>query len=145
MRGHIYKRSKGSWTIVLDVGTDDVGKRKQQSIAVRGTKRQAEAKLAKLIRAVNDGSFVEPSNITFGDWLETWLAGASDRVRPRTHERYKSLVENHLRPGLGSVLLQKLRSTAIEDFYRERRAAGLSSSTLALLHVVIHSSLAAAE
>ncbi len=146
MRGHLRKRSKGSWTIVLDVGTDAVtGKRKQRWIAVRGTKREAEAKLAKLIRAANEGSFVEPSKITFGDWLETWLASVSDRVRPRTHERYKSLIENHLRPGLGSVLLQKLRSTVIEDFYREKRAASLSSSTRALLHVVIHSSLAAAE
>ena len=145
MRGHIRKRSKGAWTIVLDVGTDDKGKRKQRWITVRGSKKEAEAKLAKLIRAANEGSFVEPSKITFGDWLETWLAGASERVRARTLERYRSLVENHLRPGLGSVLLQKLHSTAIEDFYREKRAASLSNSTLMLLHVVIHSSLAAAE
>ena len=56
MRGHLRKRSKGSWTIVLDVGTDAVtGKRKQRWIAVRGTKREAEAKLAKLIRAANEG------------------------------------------------------------------------------------------
>ena len=143
MRGHLTKRSKGSWTIVLDVGAD--GKRKQRWITVRGTKREAEAKLAELIRDTNEGSFVEPSKITFGSWLETWLAGVSDRVRPRTHERYTSLVDNHLRSGLGSVLLQKLHSTVIESFYRQKRAAGLSSSTLALLHVVIHSSLAAAE
>ncbi len=150
MRGHLRKRSKGAWTIVLDVGTDADGKRKQRWITVKGSKREAEAKLAKLVKAANEGSFVEPSKITFGDWLETWLAGTSDRVRPRTHERYRSLVENHLRlghqrPGLGNVLLQKLRSTEIEHFYREKRAAGLSSSTLALLHVVIHSSLKAAE
>jgi len=146
MRGHLRKRSKRSWTIVLDVGTDtETGKRKQQWIAVEGTKREAEAKLAKLIKAANEGNFVEPSKVTFDDWLTAWLDGVAERLRPRTHERYRSLIENHLRAGLGDTLLQKLRSPEIESFYREKREAGLSSSSLALLHVVIRSSLAAAE
>ena len=43
MRGHIKQRSKGSWSIVLDLGRDpSTGKRKQQWVTVRGTKKEAE-------------------------------------------------------------------------------------------------------
>ena len=43
MRGHITKRSKDSYSIVLDVGTDPItGKRKQQRVSVKGTRKNAE-------------------------------------------------------------------------------------------------------
>ena len=36
MRGHITKRSKGSWSIVLDLGRDpSTGKRKQQWVSLK--------------------------------------------------------------------------------------------------------------
>ena len=50
MRGHLKKRSKNSWTIVLDRGRDPAtGKRRQQWVSVKGTKRDAERKLAELL------------------------------------------------------------------------------------------------
>ena len=40
MRGHIIKRYKNSYTIVLNLGVDPwTGKRKQQWVSVRGTKK----------------------------------------------------------------------------------------------------------
>jgi hypothetical protein len=46
MKGHVYQRSKGSWTIVYDLPPDGSRKRKQKSETFRGiTKRQAEQKL----------------------------------------------------------------------------------------------------
>ena len=49
MRGHLKQRSKGSWSIVLDMGRDPAtGKRRQQWQTVRGTKKEAEKKLAEL-------------------------------------------------------------------------------------------------
>ncbi len=84
MRGHIRKRSKGSWALVLDIGLDDDGKRKQRWITVKGTKKGAEAKLAKPIGAENDGILVGPSKVTFAEWLDVWLEGAAERLRPGT-------------------------------------------------------------
>jgi len=43
MKGHIRRRSKGSWTLWVDLGRDpETGKRKQQTLTVRGSKRDAE-------------------------------------------------------------------------------------------------------
>jgi integrase len=47
MKGHIRQRSKGSWAIILDLGRDADGKRRQKWHTVRGTKKDAQRELAK--------------------------------------------------------------------------------------------------
>jgi len=49
MRGHIVKRYKNSYTIVLTLGRDpSTGKQKQQWVSVKGTKKDAEKRLSDL-------------------------------------------------------------------------------------------------
>lgn len=46
MKGSIYKRSLGSWTIVYDLPVDSVtGKRRQKSQTIKGTKRHADLEI----------------------------------------------------------------------------------------------------
>ena len=50
MRGHIKSRGKNSYSVVLDVGIDTtIGKRKQQWITVKESKKDAEKKLSELL------------------------------------------------------------------------------------------------
>jgi hypothetical protein len=77
MRGSLDKHYKGSWSLVLDLGyhrdpKTGTLKRRQKWITFRGTKQQAETRLTELLDAQNKGSFVEPSKITFGEWLTEW-------------------------------------------------------------------------
>ncbi len=81
MRGSLKKRYKGTWSIVLDLGHQvdtetGLRKRRQKWITVRGTKRDAERKLAELIHRADTGSFIEPSKVTVGEWLDAWLEKA---------------------------------------------------------------------
>ena len=46
MKGHIRKRGDKSWAVVLDLGRDETGKRRQKWHTVRGTKKDAERELA---------------------------------------------------------------------------------------------------
>lgn len=153
MRGHICKRSERSWTIILDVGSKldpetSLMKRNQQWISVKGTKKQAEAKLAELLHRVEEGDFVEPSRVTFGEWLEKWFSTAIEGKKGRrTIERYRGLLDLHIKPILGTRSLQKLTATELEGFYASKAKGEkpLSASSLQLIHTVIHSALAAAE
>ena len=91
MRGHIKQRSKGSWSIVLDLGRDpSTGKRKQQWVTVRGTKKEAESKLAELQHQMDTGGYIKPSKDTVGAFLQSWLTSyVSTLVRPKTFEGYQ--------------------------------------------------------
>jgi hypothetical protein len=58
MRGTLKQRSKGSWTLTFDTGRDTTGKRCRRTVTVRGTKRQAEGRLAELVHQVDTGGYV---------------------------------------------------------------------------------------
>src|SRR5690349_20112335 len=90
MKGCIKKRSESSWTIIIDAGKHpETGKRQQKWISVQGSKRDAEAELARLLNEVNTGAFVEPSKLTVGEFLDQWLTNyAENRVGAKTLDRY---------------------------------------------------------
>ena len=82
-------------------------KRKQKWITFRGTKRDAQKRLTELLHQTDTMSFVEPSKVTFGEWLHTWLEKAIKPPRRtlRAYETYKSAIVRHLTPTLGSIRL----------------------------------------
>lgn len=134
MRGSLSKRSKSSWTIRLTLGRKidpKTGKSKinQKTITVRGTKQEAEAKLAELLNQYNKGEYIEPTTLTTGEWLQRWIdvyVKNSRKKRLRTIETYESVVRRHLIPAFDKIPLQKLSAGHIQHYYN---TSLLSSST----------------
>ncbi len=150
-RGHITKRYKDSWSIVLSLGYKiDSGtgekKRDQRWVSVRGTKRDAEAKLAELLNQANNNELVEPYKITFGEWLDQWLdlAIKPPAKRLRTYESYKSIIDCHLKGKLGMIRLQELDVIHLEKYYSDS-SASLSQTTLEHHHALISGALKSAQ
>ena len=69
MRGHIKSRSPGSWSIVLSLGQGQDGKPRYKWSTVRGSKRDAQAELTRLLRSQDSGAYIEPSKITVAEYL----------------------------------------------------------------------------
>jgi integrase len=127
MKGHIQQRGKNSWRLKFDAGRDEkTGKRKTQFHTFRGTKRQAQVKLAELIASVSQANYIEPNKITVAEWVrgrvDQWEG--SGEITARTAARYRELVENQIVPHLGGKLLQKLRPLDIEDWHTTLRTSG---------------------
>lgn len=121
MPGHLEKRSKNSWTIVVEAGRDPTtGKRKRIKESFRGTKREAERELAKLITELEKGTYIEPSKLTFGEYLLQWLEECRARnLAPTTLRRYGQIIRLRVIPYLGMIPLDKLRPVHLQQFYRE--------------------------
>jgi integrase len=143
MRGHITKRGKDSYTIVVSLGNDPTtGKRLQQWITVRGTKRDAERRLAELLHEIDTGSFIKPGRITVADFLNRWLADyAKPNLSPRGFERYQGIVESHFIPDFGKMPLTQLKSAHLQRHYTSVLNKGLSVGTVRYHHAVIHKAL----
>ncbi len=152
MKGHIRKRGKSSWAVVLYLGRDAEGKERHKWHSVRGTKRDAQRELTRLLHETNTGSYVEPTRMTVADFLNRWLADyAKPKVSSKTYERYREMINGHILPELGSYLLPKLAPLHIQSFYsralsggRKDGRGGLSSQTVVHLHRVLHKALAQA-
>ena len=143
MRGHITKRYRNSYSIVLNLGVDPAtGKRKQQWVSVKGTKREAEKRLSELLHQLDTDTFIRPGKTTLAEYLERWLRDyAKPNLSPRGFERYESIVRVHLIPGLGSIPLTQLRPEHLQRHYTAKLSEGLSALTVRYHHTVIHKAL----
>lgn len=150
MRGHIVKRYKGSYTIVLSLGRDPAtGKKKQQWVSVKGTKKEAEKRLAELLHQLDNGTFMKPSKTTLGEYLERWLKDyVWPNLAPRTSEGYETIVHQHLIPKLGNFSLTQLKPEHLQKYYSEMlrggrcdSLCGLSAQTIRHHHTALHKAL----
>ena len=74
MRGHITKRGKDSYSVVISLGKDPAtGKYRYQWVSVKGTKKDAEKRLLELLHQLDTGTFVNPGKTTLAEYLQRWL------------------------------------------------------------------------
>jgi integrase len=126
MQGHIRQRSKGSWSIVIDVGRDPkTGKRRQQWYTVKGTKKDAERELREKLRSLETGAYIKPQRISLGEYLEHWIQSyAVVHTSPRTAEGYQAIVDRYLIPVLGAIPLYQLQPQHLENYYAHALSHG---------------------
>jgi integrase len=148
MRGHIRERSPGRWAIILDVVHPQTGKRRRKWHSFGGTKREAQIECARLIAAVQGGTYLEPSKTTLVQFFDRWLEHMKSQISPKSHARYSELARKNIAPFLGTVVLSKLRPAAISAAYakaltegRRNGAGGLSPQTVTHMHRVLKQAL----
>ncbi len=153
MAGTIKKRAKGSYTIWWDEGRDPLsGKRRQRNKSIKGTKRNAEAELRKILSDLDSGDYIKPNRVTLGDFLEKWLTDYVWPNRsPETAQGYQTIVRKHLIPGLGGHSLHNLQPEMLQAYYAEKLASGrrdgrggLSPRTVRHHHTTLHTALQSA-
>jgi integrase len=142
MRGSIFPRGD-RWTVQIERDRDPLtGKRRRELHSYR-TKREAEAARVEVLSRLARGEHVEPSKLTFGDFLlDRWLPTRASQLAPSTLESYSGNVRHHIVPGVGSASLQGLSADVLTRFYGDRLASGLSARTVRYLHSICHKALA---
>ena len=150
MKGHIRQRSKGSWSIVIDMGRDpQTGKRRQQWHTIKGTKKDAERALRQILHSLETGAYVKPERVSLGEYLRRWVGSyAAIHTSPRTVEGYRSIVERYIIPALGGIPLCQLQPQHLENYYANALAhgrldgkGGLSGRTVLHQHRVLSEAL----
>jgi len=147
--GSIYKRADGSWTGQVSIGHDsETGKRKRKSFYGQ-TRKEVSDKIAKVLRGMDEGIYIEPTKITISEWLDKWLmVYKKGQLKTSTYESYEDLIANHINPGLGKIQLSKLQAHVLQTFYNEKLNAGrkdgkggLSTRTVKYFHSIIREAL----
>jgi integrase len=143
MSGHIRRRGERSWELKFDAGNDPLtGKRRIRYHSFKGTKREAEVKLAKLVAENATGEYIDSSKMTVGEFVDRWQRDwAAHHVSPKTFERYAELLRNHVCARVGDVRLQKLRAVDVNELYSDLLRTGLSARTVGHVHRVLHRAL----
>lgn len=143
MTGHIRQRGKASFEIKFDVGPDPkTGKRRIRYASFKGTRREANIELARLVSEHAAGDSVDPSKATLAQYLDRWERDwASINVGAKTFETYSGITRKHIRPRIGSIAIQKLKAVHLNEMYAALLRDGLAARTVGHCHRVLHRAL----
>lgn len=143
--GSVYQRSDGRWCASV---IDHDGKRRYHYAK---TERQARKTLRDDLRALEKNESIPGYQLTLEEHVKEWLefkrTGAG-RVRPRTWQTYKRLLETHVLPKrlgkgrfatteLGKQKIARITTEVIEDLYGQLSADGLSPGSVHNVHMVL--------
>jgi integrase len=146
MRGNITRRGKHSWRLKFDGEPDAVtGKRRIRYQTVKGTRKDAEAELARLLDAAHKGVLPDASKLSVEAYLRQWLDGKD--LSPRSREQYLDIIQRQIAPVLGKIELQRLKPLEVKTWLgglRARDGRKLHARTLRHAYRVLHGALAEA-
>ncbi len=158
MQGHIRKRNYTTksgkqtvnWYVVVDLGRDLEGKRKQKWHGGFKTRKAAEVARAKIVGDLHGGTYSEPSKTSFQNWVvDQWLPNVETQVKPSTFDSYQRNLRLHVIPTLGPRQLQDIGPAQLNDIYAQllrdgklNGPGGLSAKTVRYIHTIIHKALA---
>lgn len=147
MKDGIKKRYDNSWSIVVELAPvidaqTGKAKRRQKWVTVRGSYEDAVKKRNELRSALDTNTYVDTSELTFGEWLKKWWAVEQTRkikpLRPSTISRYENVMELRLYPSqLAKTRLQDVTSIDIEGYFNTQKVSG---ATMTLDHAILHRS-----
>ena len=140
--GKSYTYWEARYTEGYDPGT---GKQIQRSITGK-TQKEVSQKLKAATAAIDAGTYTVPSKMTFGEWLDIWMAEYLGGVKPRTAATYKSAIETRIKPGLGAIRLEALTAHKIQSFYNglqepDKSGKAITPKTVKNFHGIIHKAL----
>jgi integrase len=124
------------------MGLDAKGKRRYLNKTIKGKKKDAQDYLSKTLTEISTGTFIAPSPLSVGEYLDKWLeVAARPRVSRRTADGYAGLLERYIRTPLGGIRLDSLSVLDIQKVYGEMQARGLSARVVRHTHSALHNAL----
>lgn len=142
--GRIEERSPGRWRVTIESGRDSqTGKRARRRFTVRGTRRDAQKALRETLHQRDSGTLASADRVTLGEWLTSWLTVhyAEGHIGPKSHDRYRVIIQCHLIPALGGLRIQDLRPDQISDMKARWLSGRASTAVKPLSGATVHKHL----
>ena len=153
--GSIRKRKDGRWEGRYVVGHDPITGKMISRNVLGKTQAEVKEKLRTAIENSKRLDYTQTGKYTVGQWMDEWFeAYAKVKVRPSSHQTYKGYIENHIKPNIGDIPIEKLTSLQLQKFYRllltegripriesEKQPKGLSAKTVRNINQVISSAM----
>ena len=116
-------------------------------------------KLKAAIEETKSLDVTKAGKYTVGAWMDEWFENyAKIKVRPSSHQTYRGYIDNHIKPNIGKIPLEKLTSLELQKLYKKllnsgridrveskHQAKGLSPKTVRNIHQIIASAMKLAK
>ena len=153
--GNIRKRKDGRWEGRYTAGHDPVTGKQIIKNVLGKTQAEVKEKLKQSLVEAGQVDFAKSGKYTVGVWMDEWFENvAKIKVRPSSHQTYKGYIDNHIKPNIGNIPLEKLTTMDLQKFYRnlltkgrveriesKEQPKGLSAKTVRNINQVISSAM----
>ena len=153
--GSIRKRKDGRWEGRYTAGHDPATGKQIFKNVLGKTQSEVKDKLKKALVEAGQIDFTKSGKYTVGTWMDEWFENvAKIKVRPSSHQTYRGYIDNHIKPSIGNIPLEKLTTMDLQRLYRtlltkgrverieaENQPSGLSAKTVRNINQVISSAL----
>lgn len=109
------KKDHGAWWARYSAPRAPDGKRRQPRIGPFPNETTAKKALRKALAELDDGAVVT-QNISFGKFLDQWLAGKK-KLEESTRESYRETIDLYGKPGLGHLKIVDVREHQLGRLY----------------------------
>ena len=123
--GNIRKRSDGRWEGRYTAGRNpETGKVIYKNVLGK-TQAEVKTKLKAAIEESANIDMLKAEQYTTGQWMDVWFENcAKIKVRPSSHQTYRGYIDNHIKPNIGDIPLNKLSSLHLQKLYKKLLTSG---------------------
>ncbi len=137
-----FDQSKSSYVGAVSLGYTAAGNRRRRKVYGR-TKAEVRDKLKELRTEIETG-VTSSARYTVAEMVRKWHeVGLKDRA-PKTIEKCRTLIDNHILPQIGAAKLRDLTADDLDEWL-ESRAAELATRTLRELLSILRRSITLAQ
>jgi integrase len=141
--GSLYKDARGLWTAVIELPPRD-GKRRRKTIRSR-SKATVMQRLRDTQRELEERGDLPTADQTIAQWFGYWYSQiVLKEVRPKTAGGYKSIIDRHIVPEIGTLRLARVTPTSIRRVTDRIIETGGAASSALKAHQVMSSAFEAA-
>jgi len=115
LTGHIKKRAKSSWSVVIYLGNKNY-----KWYTVQGKKKEAEEFLTKKLQEINSGTYIDNHNMTVEEYMNYWYEEfCMKELSPTTYESYRRNLDKYILREFGKLKLEDLSPLHLQTFYNK--------------------------
>jgi len=129
--GSIFKRKDGRW-----VGEVSLNGRRLTKYAK--TQKECRDWVNVTLGKIEHGLSFDGAQLTFSQYMESWLSGKELARRPSTVRNYRRYMNLYILPALGRMKVQSILSAHIRQLYMRMQHEGRGARTIQLVHVTLH-------
>lgn len=141
--GSIRERKDGRFEVRVTSGIDFSTGRSKRISYYANTRAEATKILHSAEYDIHFNQHVDPTSITFLDWLRTWLETyMKQSLKQSMYVSYRGYIENHIARTFPTIKLKDVTTRLLQDFYNYKiQDEGLSPKTITNLHLCLHKAM----
>ncbi len=131
IREKVTKTGEIRYQITVEGDRDPLtGKRNRAYKNVKGSKKEANSVMHKMITEMEQGKITKRSNKSVGEWMDEWLSSYLPNAEETTIIGYKTKIRCYIKPALGDILIKSLRAEHVQKMVNDMNARRLSPKNI---------------